>query len=166
MARRPLGVSGTERVDYGTYMASREWRLKRKQVIARADGLCERCFDADIRDVHHLTYERLGNEDIDTDVIGVCRSCHEYLSGERNDDPATVVVKRLMETHGIGPTLMEDGNWSRLLSWDVGPTSRGRFFHGGLFPTASPQREWGDYMDATKLVIEIDRGVWYHCNSY
>lgn len=36
------------KVDYHRYMASREWALKREQVKPRADGTCERCFNAEL----------------------------------------------------------------------------------------------------------------------
>jgi hypothetical protein len=73
--------------DRGRYMASREWRLKRQQVIDRAGGVCERCLLASIENVHHLTYERLGDERLD-DLQGLCRPCHEFVSAESHEDPA------------------------------------------------------------------------------
>ena len=78
-------------IDRAKYMASREWRLKRNEVIERANNICERCFDADITDIHHISYERLGDENIEQDLLGVCRPCYEFLSAERDDDPAVRV---------------------------------------------------------------------------
>jgi len=75
------------RSEYHTYLASREWAVKREAIKARSDGRCERCGQRDDIAVHHLTYERLGQEDLD-DLQGVCQKCHEYLSGKREDDPA------------------------------------------------------------------------------
>jgi hypothetical protein len=75
------------RVDYHEYMASREWRLKRRGVIEACQNTCERCAHAPVQSVHHLTYERLGDED-DADLMGVCQPCHDYLAGVTDADPA------------------------------------------------------------------------------
>lgn len=77
-----------QQVDYQQYLASREWRVKRKKFIDDATyGVCERCAIRSIEDVHHLTYANIGNEDY-ADLLGVCRPCHEYLAGKRERDPA------------------------------------------------------------------------------
>jgi hypothetical protein len=74
------------RVDYYQYLCSREWALKRKAVKERAGGICERCKRAPLRDTHHLSYRNLGNEPLE-DLMGVCRPCHEFLSGKADWDP-------------------------------------------------------------------------------
>ena len=102
------------KVNYYEYLASREWRLKRKQKIERAGRWCERCHERPIENVHHLTYERLGNERQD-DLLGVCRACHEFLSAERYDDPSVksmqVTFTRLSRrTSGTVPMSEDEDN--------------------------------------------------------
>lgn len=63
------------RAMYNSYILSQQWAEKRKAVIARDNGVCRRCEDAAIDQVHHLTYERIGNEKLD-DLIGLCATCH------------------------------------------------------------------------------------------
>lgn len=65
-------------VDYHEYMRSDKWREKRRQVILRAGGTCERCHLWPIVNVHHLTYERLGDELLE-DLLGVCTRCHRSM---------------------------------------------------------------------------------------
>lgn len=77
------------RVDYHRYMASREWALKKRAVRERAYGDCERCHRP-MKQVHHLSYEHLGDEPLE-DLLGVCRECHEFLSGLIDWDPAEVM---------------------------------------------------------------------------
>jgi hypothetical protein len=72
--------------DYHRYMASREWALKRKEVRKRSGGTCERCHRARMQQVHHLTYERTGRELL-SDLMGVCRPCHAFLSAKSDIDP-------------------------------------------------------------------------------
>ena len=72
---------------YTDYLDSKAWKEKRTKVRWRARGWCERCKVGPRADVHHLTYERVGHERL-SDLVGVCRECHEYLHGLRNKDPA------------------------------------------------------------------------------
>ena len=72
---------------YGVYMASREWALKKRAVRERSGGICERCKKAPATQVHHLTYERLYRELL-SDLLHVCRPCHEYESAVTDYDPA------------------------------------------------------------------------------
>lgn len=156
-----------QKVDYHQYMASREWALKREAVKERANNTCERCHDAPIQSTHHLTYERLGHEDVDQDLLGICRPCHEFLSARRTDDPAVKVVLDLIEAHGLEPSLRKPGDWSTLLEWSTGPTTHGDYFHGDLKLYPELPAEWvGDYSDAARLSIPLADGIWYHCSSY
>lgn len=65
-------------VEYPVYIRSERWRQKRVDVIRRARGICERCGRWPIVNVHHLTYDRLGDELL-TDLLGVCSRCHQEL---------------------------------------------------------------------------------------
>ena len=78
----------TQRVDYHHYMASREWALKKRAVRERSGGECERC-QRPSKQVHHLSYQNLGHEPL-TDLLDVCKWCHEYLSAVRDVDPVDV----------------------------------------------------------------------------
>lgn len=60
---------------YNEHLASQEWRELRERVIEREQGICQGCRRAAIQEVHHLTYDRLGDELL-TDLVGVCRACH------------------------------------------------------------------------------------------
>lgn len=72
--------------DYQRYLASREWSLLRERVRDRSSNHCEHCFLAPQQAVHHLTYERIGNELL-SDLMAVCHPCHEWLSGKSKENP-------------------------------------------------------------------------------
>jgi hypothetical protein len=72
------GVFQQRRTLYDNYLQSPQWRGLRQRVIERAKSVYERCLKNRITEVHHLTYDRLGNERIE-DLLGVCRTCHEEL---------------------------------------------------------------------------------------
>ena len=73
--------------EYRQYLRSDQWKQMRTKVRRRSRGWCERCKVGRRADIHHLTYERLGHEEL-TDLIAVCRPCHEWLHGKRSMDPA------------------------------------------------------------------------------
>jgi 5-methylcytosine-specific restriction endonuclease McrA len=74
---------------YADYLRTNHWRQLRKRKIVAVDGRCERCGfygqrDKEGRmhglDVHHLTYEHLGHEDM-ADLETLCRTCHREQHG-------------------------------------------------------------------------------------
>jgi|HubBroStandDraft_6_1064221.scaffolds.fasta_scaffold310498_1 hypothetical protein len=71
----------------GHYYASRAWALKKNEIKERSQGICERCHLHPMREVHHLTYERFGNEPL-ADLLGLCGRCHDFLSAVIDEDPA------------------------------------------------------------------------------
>jgi 5-methylcytosine-specific restriction endonuclease McrA len=73
-----------KKADYERYLESEEWQAKRRQVFARCKGVCEGCLRRAARQVHHLTYDRVGNELLE-DLLGVCRGCHETFHGKTLD---------------------------------------------------------------------------------
>lgn len=78
--------------NYKRYLASREWALLKQAVHKRARGTCERCPTSNaIAAVHHLTYERIGREEL-ADLQAVCAGCHVYLSGHSDVDPVAEAV--------------------------------------------------------------------------
>lgn len=135
-----------QQVDYKQYLASREWRVKRREFIENATyGVCERCADRPIENVHHLTYANIGNEDWN-DLMGLCRPCHEYIAGERDDDPALVVIQDWIAKHGLRLAKiwpgMDSHPWPPLESYN-------------------PER---DYDPTTLMVDLVSEKEYAHCN--
>ena len=60
------------------YMSSVAWQLKREMVLARDKHSCRSCTSLDRLEVHHITYQRLGNEKL-SDLVTVCRDCHQKI---------------------------------------------------------------------------------------
>lgn len=123
-------------IDYKEYLASREWRVKRKEFIDGATyGVCQRCAARPIENVHHLTYANIGNEDW-SDLMGVCRPCHEYIAGERSDDPALGVIQHWIAKHGLFPSKI----WPSMDVWPWPP-----------FESHNPERDY----DPTTLIVTL-----------
>ncbi len=70
------------------YYCSREWGLKKEAVHKRSGGTCERCELNKGQAVHHKTYIRLYNENLE-DLIHLCNGCHDFTHGKSDNDPAT-----------------------------------------------------------------------------
>ena len=64
--------------DKKEYMTSFGWRMKREAVLRRDNSCCQSCGATERLEVHHITYKRLGNEDLG-DLIVVCRNCHQKI---------------------------------------------------------------------------------------
>lgn len=60
---------------YCAYLHSDLWQQIRLRRLAFDGYICQRCGASQNLDVHHLTYQRRGREDI-ADIITLCRSCH------------------------------------------------------------------------------------------
>jgi predicted ATP-dependent serine protease len=81
---------------YHRYLCSREWAEKRRAVLHRSEGVCERCQLGKVEEIHHLTYDRKYDEHLD-DLQGLCAPCHEYVHGHSDFDPRkTATVKSLL----------------------------------------------------------------------
>lgn len=79
----------TWREKYNAVISSKRWRKLREKFLARHDSKCDRCgwkkttWDRSRTiDLHHKTYERLG-EEIDADLELVCSVCHVKADKER-----------------------------------------------------------------------------------
>lgn len=66
--------------EYSEYLRSPEWSRRREFRLVLDKHLCQDCSDP-ASEVHHLTYERIGNEHID-DLISLCRECHAIRHGD------------------------------------------------------------------------------------
>jgi 5-methylcytosine-specific restriction endonuclease McrA len=68
---------------YNAYLESPEWAKRRALVLRRALGKCEailssRCWGS-ANQVHHLTYEHVGNEPL-FELVAICEACHEGIT--------------------------------------------------------------------------------------
>lgn len=62
---------------YTNYITSPRWFYVRRLVFDKYGKKCKRCESKKKLHVHHKTYERLGNENIETDLVVLCNKCHD-----------------------------------------------------------------------------------------
>lgn len=76
------GIYMTE--EYKRYMRSREWDATRQQRLDIDEHCCAMCGRPEVKcrnglQVHHITYQRLGHEDIYNDLVSLCPGCHKKI---------------------------------------------------------------------------------------
>lgn len=76
-SRHP-GGGGGHSAEYEAVMRSAGWRRRRAQTIRRAGRRCQECGAGGPLDVHHLTYQHLGDER-PWELVAVCERCHQQL---------------------------------------------------------------------------------------
>lgn len=79
-------VKALKALPYAEYLKTEHWQSLRKKALKKASYRCQLCNAKVPLDVHHRTYERLGQEYL-ADVIVLCRECHRKFhdkQGEKN----------------------------------------------------------------------------------
>lgn len=66
------------RAEYARYLASQEWREKRRRVLERDRFVCQGCGEQKATEVHHVSYERKGREML-FDLVSLCGACHRQI---------------------------------------------------------------------------------------
>lgn len=61
--------------EYKTFIESKEWQETRTRIFKRDKYKCQICGSCKNLQVHHITYENLGQEK-DADLVTLCEKCH------------------------------------------------------------------------------------------
>jgi len=69
---------------YHVYLQSDAWKALQARILGRCNGVCEKCGQRPAKDLHHLSYIRLGHERPE-DVVYLCGFCHLLAHGQRQD---------------------------------------------------------------------------------
>lgn len=66
------------------YYNSEKWAMKRNDRL-KLDGFkCAKCGFTRALEVHHINYERFGDEDVSRDLITLCKKCHHEIEDQKN----------------------------------------------------------------------------------
>lgn len=77
VAKSPQRPGNMRQLNYLDFMNTEEWQQIRELVLARAHNKCEDCGADGPLDVHHKTYRNFGGKEQLSDLVAVCRPCHE-----------------------------------------------------------------------------------------
>lgn len=100
-------------------MQSPAWKHKRRLVLERADGFCERCEEeCDYLEVHHKHYRTFKKEKL-ADLMAVCEKCHPILDQEREEENERLRwVKRVT----VWMNKVEGNRWPSRFTWEQAVT--------------------------------------------
>lgn len=91
--------------EYYEYLKSRQWQEKRTKRLLLDNFACQKCGEKKTNlQVHHITYENVGNEDIYSDLITLCKSCHEEIEKNKKQEVKKEKTVALIETENIKAT--------------------------------------------------------------
>ena len=66
--------------EYQNYLRSYQWNDKRNERLQIDGYKCAICGNSEQQlNVHHLTYKNIMQEDVENDLITLCRPCHTML---------------------------------------------------------------------------------------
>jgi len=74
--------------EYIEYLKSEDWKIRRKYLMELADWTCSICGNKATQ-LHHLKYDKLGDEELDVDVIPLCNNCHKKIHEENGYEEYT-----------------------------------------------------------------------------
>src|ERR1022692_4073283 len=66
---------------YHEYLQSDKWKSLRLLCLTRDQYRCRVCNESEHLEVHHRTYERIGQEQLD-DLTTLCDKCHELYTAQ------------------------------------------------------------------------------------
>ncbi len=86
-------------MNYQEYLNSPHWQRLRVRILKRDGYKCTQCNETKELDVHHLSYDRLGQER-DEDVATLCRRCHndEYYYQGCIEPTEKMIAKQISVT--------------------------------------------------------------------
>jgi len=95
-------------IQHREYLQSPLWKSIRAKAIEHYGEVCGKCGNHG-NDVHHLTYDRVGGEELLEDLQVLCRECHEAIhamerttkgqKGKRRGCTVEVLYSRLTHEH-------------------------------------------------------------------
>ena len=65
--------------EYRAYLQTPHWQKVRARRMQIDKYVCAFCGASDLLQVHHISYERLGHEEVRTDLVTLCADCHHRL---------------------------------------------------------------------------------------
>lgn len=89
---------------YMAYIQSLEWKAKSERRKAIDGNKCVLCGKSHNLQVHHITYDRLGREDVENDLVTLCDQCHVFVHDNKSTVKGGIIkgalVCKIDETDG------------------------------------------------------------------
>lgn len=82
---------------YNEYLKTNHWIKFKTQYAKTHPKVCNMCYGTKYIELHHITYERIGNES-DTDVVWLCRKCHKLIHSIPNKNERISTGRFILDT--------------------------------------------------------------------
>ena len=69
--------------EYDIYLKSPQWKYLRERVLKRENYMCQGCGFRKATEVHHTTYENVGDEFM-FELLALCSACHNRIHKRPN----------------------------------------------------------------------------------
>ena len=74
--------TGETAIGYVQYLKTKHWALLRKLMVSK-DTVCAMCgAKTENMQIHHISYDRIGHENKETDLIVLCSECHKKIHAD------------------------------------------------------------------------------------
>ena len=145
-------------------MQTPDWQEKRLQRLRIDNFKCCRCGTPHNIQVHHLSYENLGNEDVHNDLITLCDGCHESIEKEVRAGCAYTKPFNYGSNYGIAKSVPLPADCAIIFSdmKDVDVTRQIQF-KGGKIRLCRVHLAPSDYFNNQALYNEESRIRSTHC---
>jgi len=82
-----------KQLSHRAYLQSPLWKQIRKKALDKYGEVCFKCKERGT-DVHHLTYERAGGNELIEDLQVLCRGCHEAIHAVERANQKQLQIQR------------------------------------------------------------------------
>lgn len=76
---------GDYRQELDNYYKTPAWAMKRNERLKLDGYKCAKCGFTRALEVHHINYERFGNEDVSRDLVTLCKKCHNEIESQKKE---------------------------------------------------------------------------------
>lgn len=70
-------------MEMNDYYQTQKWAEKRNARLKLDGYKCAKCGFTRALEVHHINYERFGDEDVSRDLITLCKKCHQEIEDQK-----------------------------------------------------------------------------------
>jgi 5-methylcytosine-specific restriction endonuclease McrA len=120
MKNKPNSIEWRKK--YEKHIKSQKWRNIRDSMFKLRGKKCESCGESSYAlEVHHLTYERMGNES-PKDLMVLCKECHKKEDNKRKHNSfvkrRNARINKAFMTWCLNSEAEPDGHeWERFCDW-------------------------------------------------
>jgi hypothetical protein len=119
--RRRVPVPPFSREFYEKFLRGPTWQEIRRKKIESVNGACEDCGSCVGLQVHHKTYRNFGGNERKSDLVAVCKECHERRDRIRREVRGTARLSDPSDEFERARVELESVMWGRSRNcWSCG----------------------------------------------